>query len=310
MRDCFIKTLISEVERNPDIILITGDLGFGVLDDFIKNYPNNFINAGVAEQNMTGIAAGLALEGKKVFTYSIANFPTMRCFEQIRNDVCYHNLDVNIVSIGGGFSYGPLGMSHHATEDLAVMRSLPNLKILSPSGLWETQEATKALARSKGPGFLRLDKSFGNDYAKANERFVIGKSRTLTKGTDCTIIVTGGILQEAEAAKIFLEDNKISTKIVSMHTIKPIDKEMIVNVAKSSNLVVTLEEHTTYGGLGSAICEVVVDNHLPIKQIIRIGLDSGFTTVVGSQKYLRKHYNMNSDSIVKKILNFFEKDKC
>ena len=158
MRDQFIKTLLGEVEKNPNIILITGDLGFGVLNEFIKKYPNNFINAGVAEQNMTGIAAGLALEGKKVFTYSIANFPTMRCFEQIRNDVCYHNLDVNIISIGGGFSYGSLGMSHHATEDIAVMRTLPNLDVLSPSGLWEVEQATKFLTRSNGPGFLRLDR--------------------------------------------------------------------------------------------------------------------------------------------------------
>ena len=148
MRDQFIKTLLGEVEKNPNIILITGDLGFGVLNEFIEKYPNNFINAGVAEQNMTGIAAGLALEGKKVFTYSIANFPTLRCFEQIRNDVCYHNLDVNIISIGGGFSYGSLGMSHHATEDIAVMRTLPNLDIFSPSGLWEVDKATKSLSQS------------------------------------------------------------------------------------------------------------------------------------------------------------------
>ena len=153
MRDHFIKTLSSAVEINPNIILITGDLGFGVLDNFKKQFPNNFINAGVAEQNMTGIAAGMALEGKIVFTYSIANFPTLRCLEQIRNDVCYHNLNVNIVSIGGGFSYGPLGISHHATEDLAIFRSLPDITVVSPSGLWETAEATKALIENPGASF-------------------------------------------------------------------------------------------------------------------------------------------------------------
>ncbi len=127
MRDIFINTLISLVEKNPEIVLITGDLGFGVLNDFIDKYPENFINAGVAEQNMTGLAAGMALEERVVFTYSIGNFPTLRCLEQIRNDICYHNLNVNIISIGGGFSYGSLGVSHHATEDLAILRSLPNL---------------------------------------------------------------------------------------------------------------------------------------------------------------------------------------
>lgn len=307
MRDRFIKTLSEEVEKNPNIILITGDLGFGVLDNFIKKYPNNFINAGVAEQNMTGIAAGLALEGKKVFTYSIANFPTMRCFEQIRNDVCYHNLDVNIVSIGGGFSYGSLGMSHHATEDLAVMRSLPNLKVLSPSGLWETEQATKALAKSKGPGFLRLDKSYGKDFSKDGEKYEIGKARVLSDGEDCALIVTGGILEEAENVKKILKNNNISTKIISMHTVKPLDKNAIIDAVNSSKLIVTLEEHTIYGGLGSAVCEVIVDNQLKTKPLIRIGLEAGFTTVVGSQKYLRNYYKMDSETIVKRILNFFKK---
>jgi len=307
MRDQFIKTLLGEVEKNPNIILITGDLGFGVLNEFIKKYPNNFINAGVAEQNMTGIAAGLALEGKKVFTYSIANFPTMRCFEQIRNDVCYHNLDVNIISIGGGFSYGSLGMSHHATEDIAVMRTLPNLDVLSPSGLWEVEQATKFLTRSNGPGFLRLDKSFGQDFNNDNEKFKIGKGRILSEGEDCSIILTGGILEEAELAKNILEENNISTQIISMHTIKPLDKNLIVSAIKSSKLVVTLEEHTVYGGLGSAVCEVIVDNQLQEKPVIRIGLESGFTTIVGSQKYLRAHYKMDSDAIVNRILKHFGK---
>ena len=306
MRDQFIKTLSSAVEINPNIILITGDLGFGVLDNFKKQFPNNFINAGVAEQNMTGIAAVMALEGKIVFSYSIANFPTLRCLEQIRNDVCYHNLDVNIVSIGGGFSYGSLGMSHHATEDLAVMRSLPNLKVLSPSGLWETEQATKALAKSKGPGFLRLDKSYGKDFFKHGEKYEIGKARVLTDGEDCALIVTGGILEEAENVKKILKNNNISTKIISMHTVKPLDKNAIIDAVNSSKLIVTLEEHTIYGGLGSAVCEVIVDNQLKTKPLIRIGLEAGFTTVVGSQKYLRNYYKMDSETIVKRILNFFK----
>ncbi len=307
MRDQFIKTLLGEVEKNPNIILITGDLGFGVLNEFIEKYPNNFINAGVAEQNMTGIAAGLALEGKKVFTYSIANFPTLRCLEQIRNDVCYHNLDVNIISIGGGFSYGPLGMTHHATEDIAVMRTLPNLDIFSPSGLWEVDKATKSLSQSNGPGFLRLDKSFGQDYVAENEKFVVGKGRILSKGMDCSIILTGGILEEAELAKNTLEKNNISTQIISMHTIKPLDDSLIIKTIKSSKLVVTLEEHTIIGGLGSAVCEVIVDNQLQKKPLIRIGLESGFSTIVGSQKYLRAHYKMDSNAIVHRILKHFGK---
>ena len=307
MRDKFIETLSELVQNNPRIILLTGDLGFGVLDNFKEKYPNNFINVGVAEQNMAGIAAGLAFEGKIVFTYSIANFPTLRCFEQIRNDICYHNLNVNIVSIGGGFSYGSLGMSHHATEDLAVMRSLPNLTMLSPSGLWETAEATKALIKKPGPGFLRLDKSVGNDSPiTIDEKFVLGKARTLSEGKDCTLIVTGGILEEAEIAKDILRKKNVNLKIISIHTIKPLDKNKIIEAYNNTNATITLEEHTIYGGLGSAVAEILADNQLSGKSFLRLGLDSGFSSIVGSQKYLRKCYKIDSDSIANRILKLFK----
>ena len=305
MRDHFIKALSLEVEANPNIILITGDLGFGVLDNFQKQFPDNFINAGVAEQNMTGIAAGLALEGKIVFTYSIANFPTLRCLEQIRNDVCYHNLNVNIVSIGGGFSYDSLGISHHATEDLAIIRSLPDITVVSPSGLWETVEATKALVNHPGAGFLRIDKSAGDDKPNLikNEKFKLGKSRILRNGDDCTIIVTGGILEEAQLAANKLMKNNINTKIISVHTVKPLDKKAIINAYNTTHATITLEEHTIYGGLGSAVAELLADNQLTGKIFLRIGLEDGFSSIVGDQKYLRKCYKMDANSIVNKINN-------
>ena len=147
MRDCFIERLGQMAEKDPRIMLITGDLGFGVLDDYRRRFPSQFINAGVAEQNMTGIATGLALEGYTVYTYSIANFVFMRCLEQIRNDAAYHDCNVNVVSVGGGFSYGALGISHHATEDLAIMRALPGLTVVSPGDDWEAAEATDAVAK-------------------------------------------------------------------------------------------------------------------------------------------------------------------
>ena len=306
MRDAFLSTLTVLAESDKNVMLLTGDLGFGVFEEFESRFPEQYFNIGVAEQNMTGVATGLSLEGKKVVTYSIGNFPTLRCLEQIRNDACYHEANITIVASGGGFSYGSLGMSHHATEDLAVMRSLPNLKVLSPSGLWETEQATKALAKSKGPGFLRLDKSYGKDFSKDGEKYEIGKARVLSDGEDCALIVTGGILEEAENVKKILKNNNISTKIISMHTVKPLDKNAIIDAVNSSKLIVTLEEHTIYGGLGSAVCEVIVDNQLKTKPLIRIGLEAGFTTVVGSQKYLRNYYKMDSETIVKRILNFFK----
>ena len=303
MRDKFVETLLGEVKKNPNIILITGDLGFGVLDDFREIYPDNFINAGVAEQNMAGIAAGLAFEGKIVFTYSIANFPTMRCYEQIRNDICYHNLNVNIVSVGGGFSYGSLGMSHHATEDLAVMRCLPNMTMLSPSGLWETSEATRALINKTGPGFLRLDKSVGIDSPLFdNEKFILGNPRKMTNGSDCTLFVTGGILSEAQKAQKILKKKGISIKIVNIHTIKPININSIIDECNESKAIVTLEEHTIDGGLGSILSEIIADNQIAGKSFLRIGLDKGFSSVVGSQEYLRRYYKMDSESVVKKII--------
>ena len=161
MRDAFIETLIDLARRDQDVLLLTADLGFGVLDRFARELPRQFLNVGVAEQNMTGIAAGLALEGKTVFTYSIGNFNTLRCLEQIRNDLCYHQAKVKIVSIGGGFCYGPLGVSHHATEDLAIMRALPRMTVVAPGDVTETILATRSIYQTPGPGYLRLGR--GND---------------------------------------------------------------------------------------------------------------------------------------------------
>ena len=163
MRDHFVKRLCELAESDRRITLITGDLGFGVLNEFRQRFPRQFINAGIAEQNMTGLATGMALEGRIVFTYSIGNFSTLRCLEQIRNDACYHEANVKIVSVGGGFSYGALGISHHATEDLAIMRSLPGLTVVSPCGLWEAVQAAEAVTRTPGVCYVRIDKSAGPD---------------------------------------------------------------------------------------------------------------------------------------------------
>ena len=308
MRDHFINSLLSLIPEFPNIVLITGDLGFGVLDDMRNNYPDNFINAGVAEQNMTGIATGMALEGKIVFTYSIANFPTLRCLEQIRNDACYHGVNVNIVSIGGGFSYGALGISHHATEDLAIMRSLPDITVVSPCGYWETMEATEALVNIPGTCYLRLDKSAGDDQPRnVDENFQIGKARTLRQGYDCTIIVTGGILEEVLMASDMLESDGISTMVLSMHTIKPIDESAIMDACEETGAIITVEEHTVYGGLGGAIAEVLMYNNTIPKKFLCIGLEAGFSSIVGSQKYLRQRYRLDSNSISDRIHSLLER---
>ena len=307
MRDQFIKKLSELALKDPRIVLITGDLGFKVLDNYIKDFPNQFINAGVSEQNMTLLATGMALEGHIVFTYSIANFPILRCLEQIRNDACYHNANVKIVSIGGGFSYGALGISHHATEDLAIMRSLPNITVVSPCGYWETMEATKAIVNIPGTCYLRLDKSAGDDKIKNdNEIFQIGKARLIREGFDCTIIVTGGILEEVLSAHETLANKGISVRVLSMHTIKPIDKNAILAAGEETGAVITVEEHTVSGGLGGSVAEVFMYNNSVPKKFLCIGLESRFSSIVGSQKYLRQQYKLDANSISNRIYSLLK----
>ena len=186
MRTSFIKQLELICEKDKDVMLLTGDLGYGNFDNFSKKFPKQFLNVGVAEQNMIMIAAGLALEGKKVFAYSIANFPTLRCLEQIRNDICYHDLNVTIVGMGGGFSYGQLGMTHHATEDLGVMRSIPNMVVTAPATKRETVDILKSLYKLKSPSYLRLDKTLAE--TKFINKFRFGHANKIMHGNDFTLI--------------------------------------------------------------------------------------------------------------------------
>jgi transketolase len=309
MRDHFIKRLCELAQKDARIVLITGDLGFAVFDEFIRKYPDQFINAGIAEQNMTGMAAGLAMENRIVFTYSIANFSTLRCLEQIRNDACYHNANVKVVSIGGGFSYGALGISHHATEDLAIMRSLPDITVMSPCGLWETMKATDAVVNTPGTCYLRLDKSAGDDLPSfGDQSFEMGKARILKEGKDCTVFVTGGILEEVWKAEEILKKDGIDTAIISVHTIKPFDQDSVIQACKKTGGIITVEEHTLNGGLGSVVAETIVDHGIYPEKLLRIGLESKFSSIVGSQQYLRKQYGLDADAISKKIMNLLSKE--
>jgi len=253
---------------------------------------------GVAEQNIAGVASGLALEGRTVFTYSIANFATLRCLEQIRNDASYHGANVNVVAMGGGFSYGALGFSHHATEDLAILRALPGVTVVSPSDDWEAGEATLALAKSPGVGYLRLDKSVSGMPAPTNETFQLGKSRTLRQGTSLTLIATGGIVSCALKAAEVLKEKGHECRVISMHTIKPLDNEAILRAATETGGIVTIEEHSIVAGLGGAVAECLMDAGAPTRKFKRVALNAGFTTHVGSQEYLRTIYGIDTASVV------------
>ena len=299
MRDRFIQTLCQLAEKDPRIMLITGDLGFAVLDEYRRRFPKQFINAGVAEQNMTLVATGMALEGHIVFTYSIANFPTLRCLEMIRNDAAYHGANVKVISIGGGFSYGQLGISHHATEDIAIMRSLPDVMCVSPTSLGEVTDATKAITTTAGTCFLRLDKDKGPD-GSADEPFVLGRPRLLRRGSDVAFFTTGGILSDVVKAADQLALSGISSSIFAVHTIKPIEPDRFVEASKSHRAVVTIEEHTIHGGLGGLVLETLADAGAFPAKFLRIGLNGCFSSVVGSQAYLRTAYGMDATSIVRR----------
>jgi transketolase len=283
-----------------------GDLGYSVVEPFRQEFPERFINVGVAEQNMTGIATGLAISGKVVFTYSIANFPTLRCLEQIRNDVCYHRASVKIVAVGGGFAYGAQGMTHHATQDLAIMRALPNMTVVAPGDPVETALATRAIIEWPGPCYLRLGKAQEPVVHKTSPDFQIGKAIVVQEGSDVTLITTGGILYNAVQAAERLAQQGIQARVLSMHTLKPLDTDAVVAAAQRTKAIITVEEHSLIGGLGSAVAEVLAelgDSYITFR---RIGIKDEFCHQVGSQEYLRGIYGLSVDSIIEVVRSLRE----
>jgi transketolase len=289
MRTAFITQLIEEARRNPNIFLTVGDLGFSVVEPFQKEFPDRFLNVGVAEQNMTGIASGLAMEGYKVFTYSIANFPTLRCMEQIRYDVCYHNLDVTIVAVGGGYSYGSLGASHHATEEIGMLRAIPNLKVCAPGDPAETKKIVSLLSNNKGPCYLRLGKA-GEALVHQNDfSLEWGKIIKVVEGKSTAILSTGAMLKYSYD---YINNCNLDWSLYSVPFIKPLDYDGLLKVCLKYQNLITIEEHQKSSGFGSAILEGINDlleeeklSKLP--KVKRIGISDRFYSVVGSQEYLR-----------------------
>lgn len=280
MRTAFIQELIDQARLNPTIFLIVGDLGYSVVEPFAKEFPDRFLNAGVAEQNMTGVAAGLASEGYHVFTYSIANFPTLRCLEQIRNDVCYHNLPVTVVSVGAGMAYGNLGYSHHAVQDLAIMRTLPNMTVLSPADPGETRECVQWLSLNPRPSYLRIGKAGEPDLHGVRGIFD-GPLRVCEGRHDVAVVATGSVLKLAIDFASEQEPDK-RPSVYSMPLIKPLGKE-VKNILHGFQRIITLEEHVQEGGLFSALCEILAPNCC----VKPIAISEEMKSVVGSQDYLR-----------------------
>ena len=300
MRNGFVQSLLSIAKENKNVELLTGDLGFGVLKPFWEACPDQFLDIGIAEQNMTSIAAGMALEGKTVFTYSIGNVPTLRCVEQIRNDCAYHNANVKIICVGGGFVYGSLGMSHHATEDLAVMRSMPGVTVFAPADALEAAEVAKAAAAIPGTCYIRLGRGGELRVRESIEDFCIGKALPVRKGSKVAIFSTGDIYEEVSSAVSMLEEAGICPTVYTFPTVKPLDNAVIEECARSHDLIVTCEEHNLSGGFGSAVAEVLACSDSSAK-LLRIAIPDTYCMEVGDQHYLRRFYGLDATSIAKRV---------
>jgi transketolase len=290
MRTAFINQLIDEARKDEKVFLVVGDLGFSVVEPFMNEFPNRFLNAGVAEQNMTGIAAGLAIEGYTVFTYSIANFPTLRCMEQIRYDVCYHNLNVKIIAVGGGYAYASLGPSHHATEEIGMLRCIPNLTVCAPGDPIETKLITSLLIKEQGPAYLRLGKA-GEPIVHSNlDSIKLGEAIKLIDGNKIAILSTGAILKYAFD---FIQNNKLNYGLFSFPFIKPLDYGILSKISDEYQQIITIEEHQRSAGFGSAILEGLHDlleqqKITSIPKVKRIAIPDIFISVSGTQNHLRK----------------------
>ncbi len=288
MRTAFIRALCDAAARDERVWLVTGDLGFSVLEPFRERFAARYVNVGVAEQNMTGVAAGLASCGKIVFTYSIANFPTIRCLEQVRNDVCYNELPVKVVAVGGGFAYGPQGYTHHGLEDLAIMRALPNMTVVAPADPLETELATRALLDVPGPCYLRLGKAREPAVHHHAPSFAIGQAIRVREGGDLTLISTGGMLgYTLAAAERLAAEFRVEARVLSMHTLKPLDVEAVRAAARQTRAVVTVEEHSVTGGLGSAVADVIAEMGEPRASLRKFGAPDRLNHQIGTQAYLR-----------------------
>ncbi len=307
MRFQVIETIYQHALSNPRIFFLTGDLGHAHREDFRKNLPHQYINVGIAEQNMIGIAAGLALSGNKVFVYSITPFITMRCYEQIKVDVCYQNVDVTVIGVGAGYAYSTCGCTHHAIEDIAIMRALPNMHIYSPSNPFEARVITEYLFTQSHPAYLRIGK--GGEPAPVEEYpLEMNKGLVMKPGNDLTIFSTGIMVNEALVASELLAKNGLSAEVINIHTIKPLDEDLIVNRACTRDAIFVLEEHNIMGGLGEAIARIICER-APVRKIIFkcFGVPDQYNQRSGSQHYMRSCYGLHAENIAQEIAIRYKK---
>jgi len=293
MRDAFFAELAACAANDETIWALTGDLGIGLFDEFERVAPGRYLNVGIAEQNLVGIAAGLAYAGKTPIAYSIAPFLTSRPHDQVRVDVALARANAKLVGVGGGVAYGTLGPTHHAIEDIALMRALPNLTVLTPADPAETATATRAMLAHDGPVYLRLGKNGEPAALPEGSTFEIGRARCVRDGGDVAILSCGPMLAEALAAADLLAVDGVAARVVHLGTIKPFDAAGVVEACTGVNAVVTVEEHTVLGGLGSAVAETLAEAGCGVR-LRRIGMPDCFAHAVGSRDHLLRHYGLDA----------------
>jgi len=301
MRRAFINTLMKLAEKDDSIYLLTGDTGFTILEEFADRFPGRYYNVGISEAAMIGVAAGLAMSGKTVFAYTIVPFITMRCFEQVRVDLCYQNLPVKLVGVGQGVTYGTAGATHHAIEDIAIMRALPNMTVICPGGPIETKKAVEESLKLTGPCYIRMGKS-GEPTVHSGEdiQFTIGKGIRVQEGERVALIATSNMVPVAAEAADRLREKGLNPEVISMHTVKPIDRELLIECSGRCSLFATLEEHNVIGGLGSAVGDVILEENLPVR-LIKFAIPDVYAPVVGSQQYLRERFGLTPGQVFLRI---------
>lgn len=301
MRDAFAKELEALAAEDERIVLLSGDIGNRMYDSFKGKYPERFYNCGVAEANMTGVAAGMALSGLRPFTYTITTFNTQRCFEQIRLDICYHGAPVTVVGVGGGLSYASLGPTHHALEDIALLRAMPDMNVICPADPMEVRGAVRAVLKQDGPAYIRLGKKGEPALHDDVPAFEIGKAIEMRQGTDVCLLGVGTMLGNTLEAADLLAARGISAKVYSFHCIKPLDEAALRGAFGDFPLVVSIEEHNLIGGAGAAVAEWLADNGPLGAQLLRLAVPDAFIHEAGSQKYTRQCIGLDPVSIADRI---------
>lgn len=306
MRNAYLAALYELAKEDKNILALISDNGAIVYDKYRESFPEQYLNMGIAEANMVSVAAGLASCGKIPFAYTIANFLVYRAFEQIRNDVCMQRMNVKLVGIGCGFVYSGLGPTHHTTEDIALMRSLPNMTILSPCDPLESKKVTYAAAKINGPVYIRLATGGSPLIYESDYDFQVGKGVVLREGEDIAVIATGSTVHGVLTAVDQLKAQGISARLINMHTIKPIDKDIILKAADEIGTILVVEEQNLQGGLGSAVAEVLADNKRKVS-LKRLGLNDVFSEGYGTYQDLKEINGLSQEHIINEAVSLLEK---